>query len=69
LVDQIATDEETARTWANDHGLPYFLVSAYTGEGVLELIDAIARFLPKGPAVPATVEIEQTKVAEKSGCC
>jgi small GTP-binding protein len=73
VTDSVAIKEETARTWADDHGLPYFVVSAYTGEGIPELIDALVRCVPKGPSMansaPRVKIDEPAEPPKESGCC
>jgi small GTP-binding protein len=73
LTDSLVVEEEAIRTWADERGFEYFVVSAYTGEGVAELLDAIVRFVPKGNALanttPVNVQIDQPAAAEGSGCC
>jgi small GTP-binding protein len=76
LVDSIAVEEEIARTWADGRGLPYFSVSARTGEGMEELLDALIRSVPKflagKGATPTTVVLESPSSIppeENKKCC
>ena len=69
LENQVIS-EETARAWAEDNGVLYFPVSALTGEGVSELIDALVKTIPR-----KCVRAEDKPIAlgqppeEQKGCC
>jgi small GTP-binding protein len=59
--------EEEARAWASDHKAPYFAVSALTGEGVAEMLDALVRALPQRAEEPFTQIAEEEP--DGRGCC
>jgi small GTP-binding protein len=70
LAEQCEVSEEEARNWANGHDLLYFPVSARTGEGVAELLDALVKALKqKGTkAVAQPIPIPRERTNERS-CC
>jgi small GTP-binding protein len=71
LDQQIAIEEETARSWANQNGMAYFPVSAKTGEGVVELMDClIASILKLPPAAREVTSLSEAKTIEhENPCC
>jgi Ras-related protein Rab-5C len=70
LADKTHVSEEEARTWAEENGVEYFAVSAMTGEGVSELLEALVRSLPRKGAKPMRRQPRLGKEQEKDrGCC
>jgi small GTP-binding protein len=74
LIDSAAVDEELARSWADEHRLSYFSVSARTGEGMAELLDALVRSVPKflsasEPAQSIVAIPTQDVPGEEKKCC
>ena len=71
LGSPVVTEEE-ARTWAEDNGVLYFQVSAKTGEGVAELVDALVKTIPRKCSEPEEriVPLEDPpEKQKKDGCC
>jgi small GTP-binding protein len=71
LMDDIVVEEETARRWADDKNIQYFSLSAFTGEGVSEFVDALVQCLPRLPK-PRPLDpspAPSNAVPEKSDCC
>jgi small GTP-binding protein len=67
LKVQVSISEEEARLFANSKNMNYFQVSALTGEGIPELLNAILRMAPKhrGPSW----DIDLTQAEPSSKCC
>jgi small GTP-binding protein len=72
LAQDVEVSEEEARSWADDHGMQYFEVSAMTGEGIVELLDGLVRTIPRKAPRPQSVSLKPGNVednAEKQSCC
>jgi small GTP-binding protein len=69
LAGTAQVSEEEARTWAEENGVEYFAVSAMTGEGVSELLQALVRSLPRKGAKPLRRQPRIGKDEEKGGKC
>lgn len=65
LVQEV--DEEEAIKYARDNKMQYFAVSALTGEGINELVQAIGISVPRKRANPDEFPVENTE--EKKKCC
>jgi small GTP-binding protein len=71
---RVQVKEDEARQWAEDAGIQYFPVSAKSGEGIFELLEAIVQIIapplpqPAVQVVPTPVVID-APVEEKQGCC
>jgi small GTP-binding protein len=73
LTKQLQVTEEEAKGFADDQGADYFSASALSGEGILELRQAIIMHLGPSLARPAALEKVVTDIAQESrkqsNCC
>lgn len=65
LVQEV--NEEEAIKYAQENGMQYFAVSALTGEGINELVQAIGLSVPRRRANPDEAILDNT--VEKKKCC
>ena len=65
LVQEV--NEEEAIKFAKDNGMQYFAVSALTGEGINELVQAIGTSVPRRRANSDDTALDAT--VEKKKCC
>jgi small GTP-binding protein len=69
LIDGIQVTEEEARSWAQQHGIEYFAVSAMNGDGVSELLDGLVRSLPRRGGKPMLRQSLPDKEKDMKECC
>lgn len=69
LESEITVDIDKAREWSDKKGYPFFLVSAKSGKGISEMVDAVIKELsvtfPRHERAEDVVRVDK----QKSSCC
>ncbi|OHT07295.1 putative Ras-related protein Rab-4A [Tritrichomonas foetus] len=65
LSDVIEVEQDEIQVFAKDHELRYFSTSAFSGEGVDDMLQALLSMIPK----TTTVETTNLEEPEQSKCC
>lgn len=68
LEDQIEIVEEEASAWANKYNFLYFSVSALSGEGVNEMLDALVKIIPRVRTADDIAVPDLTTTSESNSC-
>ena len=65
LSDVIEVENDEIQVFAKEHHLRYFTTSAFNGDGVNEMLNALLSMIPKS----TNVETTNLEVEESKGCC
>ncbi|OHS93060.1 Ras-related protein Rab-27B [Tritrichomonas foetus] len=66
--DDFEVNEGEVRSWAEENGILYFPVSALTGDGIEDLLDALTKSIPR-KTVKADTALSIVETEKNKKCC